>query len=531
MKIAFQRLRKIKGLFDRNKSLGIIAAFIFISLSAQSQSGHYFNPITGYNRFMTGLGIPVKDSFNFLSGDTAIFYMGRDSVLYYKYKGYHKKVGSGSASGTDSASYHTSTASADSSTIILGKPSGDISNFVFDGNIAGGSGGGSGWGLTGNSSTVDGTNFIGTTDNIPFNIRVNNEKAGRIDVSTAGNTFFGYQSGNVNSGNNYNTGIGYQALFSNTTGVNNTANGYQALFSNTTGVNNTANGYQALFSNTTANSNTANGYQALFSNTEGFSNTAIGGSALYSNTTGVYNTAIGKSVLISNTTGLYNTAIGHEAMLLNTTGNANTANGYQTLTSNTTGNYNTASGLNALYHNTTGGSNTASGYRALYSNSIGGNNVGTGYYSGTYELGSNSYYVNNIDQSTTANDKAYSLLYGQFSGTALSLTGQQLTVNGALNVNGATILKAGTATAGTAPQKFTSGVNLTTPENGAVEYDGTNYWVTSGGIRYLLSRSTTGTAAPITTPAAVGLEFIDTVNKKIYKSTGTTSSSDWTILN
>jgi hypothetical protein len=92
-------------------------------------------------------------------------------------------------------------------------------------------------------------------------------------------------------------------------------------------------------------------------------------------------------------------------------------------------------------------------------------------------------------------------------------------------------LQAGTATAGTAPLKLTSGVNLTTPENGAVEYDGANYWVTSGGIRYLLSRSTTGTAAPTTTPAAVGLEFIDTTNKKIYKSTGTASSADWTILN
>ena len=38
------------------------------------------------------------------------------------------------------------------------------------------------WGLLGNASSVDGTNFIGTTDNLPFNIRVNNQKAGRIDA-------------------------------------------------------------------------------------------------------------------------------------------------------------------------------------------------------------------------------------------------------------------------------------------------------------------------------------------------------------
>lgn len=51
-------------------------------------------------------------------------------------------------------------------------------------------GGGSGWGLAGNAGTVDGTNFIGTTDNVPFNIRVNNLKAGRID-EVLFNAFYG----------------------------------------------------------------------------------------------------------------------------------------------------------------------------------------------------------------------------------------------------------------------------------------------------------------------------------------------------
>jgi hypothetical protein len=44
-------------------------------------------------------------------------------------------------------------------------------------------------------------------------------------------------------------------------------------------------------------------------------------------------------------------------------------------------------------------------------------------------------------------------------------------------------LKAGTATAGTAPIKLTSGTNLTTPENGTLEYDGTNLYFTTGGVR------------------------------------------------
>lgn len=49
-------------------------------------------------------------------------------------------------------------------------------------------------------------------------------------------------------------------------------------------------------------------------------------------------------------------------------------------------------------------------------------------------------------------------------------------------------IKAGTATAGTAPIKLTTGVNLTTPEAGAVEYDGTNlYFTDSGGTRRTLA--------------------------------------------
>ena len=77
------------------------------------------------------------------------------------------------------------------------------------------------WGLLGNASTVDGTNFIGTTDNIPLSIRVNNQKAGRIGI--VGETYLGYQSGNsVTSGQN-NTFLGYQAGSANTNAWSNSA--------------------------------------------------------------------------------------------------------------------------------------------------------------------------------------------------------------------------------------------------------------------------------------------------------------------
>jgi hypothetical protein len=46
---------------------------------------------------------------------------------------------------------------------------------------------------------------------------------------------------------------------------------------------------------------------------------------------------------------------------------------------------------------------------------------------------------------------------------------------------------AGTATANTAPLKFTSGTNLTTPEAGAMEYDGSNLYFTTGSVRESIS--------------------------------------------
>ncbi|HVT84801.1 MAG TPA: hypothetical protein VHD35_06345 [Chitinophagaceae bacterium] len=49
-------------------------------------------------------------------------------------------------------------------------------------------------------------------------------------------------------------------------------------------------------------------------------------------------------------------------------------------------------------------------------------------------------------------------------------------------------LAAGTSTAGTAPLKFTAGTNLTTPEDGAIEYNGTHFYATIGSIRYQLDQ-------------------------------------------
>lgn len=52
---------------------------------------------------------------------------------------------------------------------------------------------------------------------------------------------------------------------------------------------------------------------------------------------------------------------------------------------------------------------------------------------------------------------------------------------------------ASTGAAKTAPLKLKAGTNLATPENGAVEYDGSNYYVTANGTRYTLAKTLTGT--------------------------------------
>ena len=49
-------------------------------------------------------------------------------------------------------------------------------------------------------------------------------------------------------------------------------------------------------------------------------------------------------------------------------------------------------------------------------------------------------------------------------------------------------IAAGSATAGTAPLKLTSGTLMSTPEAGAIEFDGTHYYVTIGTTRYQLDQ-------------------------------------------
>lgn len=190
-----------------------------------------------------------------------------------------------------------------------------------------------GWELTGNAGTVNGTNFLGTTDNQALDIRTNNvihtrfTTDGKIEVLNTGNSvYIGENSGTAdpmtvdkenvfvgsNSGENvttgatssfhgkYSVGIGFNALNDLTIGNRNIGIGWGAAESLTTGRQNTVIGSSALANGIDPDYNVAIGYDAS-KNIEGDSNTAIGWRAL----AGANNPVLG--------TGRDNTAVGEGA--------------------------------------------------------------------------------------------------------------------------------------------------------------------------------------------------------------------------
>ncbi|MFN0255639.1 beta strand repeat-containing protein [Pedobacter ureilyticus] len=176
------------------------------------------------------------------------------------------------------------------------------------------------WHITGNVGTTA-ANFLGTTDDVPLNFKIDNTVAG--NVSKTG-TSFGYKA-NTGTGD-HNTAFGLEALSLVTTGLNNTAMGAQALRVNT-GSANTAFGNEALVSNTTGGANVAVGNYAMRMSTTGTGNTALGNSAMSQNTQGALNVAIGGNALLRNTTGFDNVALGTGSLQTNTTGYRNVAIG------------------------------------------------------------------------------------------------------------------------------------------------------------------------------------------------------------
>ncbi|MGI9158658.1 MAG: hypothetical protein ACR2K1_02780, partial [Saprospiraceae bacterium] len=92
---------------------------------------------------------------------------------------------------------------------------------------------------------------------------------------------------------------------------------------------------------------------------------------------------------------------------------------------------------------------------------------------------------------TNANTNAAYTLTG---GARLTVLGNGNVGIGTTTPTAALHLKAGTATANSAPLKFTSGTNLTTAEAGAMEYNGTNLLFTPSTVRHTVNHGLTGSA-------------------------------------
>jgi len=160
------------------------------------------------------------------------------------------------------------------------------------------------WSTNGNSGTSSSSNFIGTTDNQPLSLRVNNEPAGTIDQIND-NVFLGHK---INAGSfealpgNENVAIGNRSLFydvddaTSAGGFRNVAVGIEAMYENIIGYDNVALGYHALHHNvggsniaigsfagqwTSGSSNTLIGYNAG-------NNSAAGGSTSLNTVVGAY---------------------------------------------------------------------------------------------------------------------------------------------------------------------------------------------------------------------------------------------------
>lgn len=178
----------------------------------------------------------------------------------------------------------------------------------------------SGWNLIGNSGTVAGKNFIGTTDNADVVFKRWDTPAGLLSSIDTYNTSFGVNSYKGTPRGTYagrwNTAIGYNSLHGdesgNVMGHDNVAVGSNSLSKNQGG-RNTAIGSEALKNNIKGQNNSTIGFQSLIRNDSGNYNTAIGNLALSMNSSGSSNTAIGYSSGPNSSNLLNTTAIGNGA--------------------------------------------------------------------------------------------------------------------------------------------------------------------------------------------------------------------------
>jgi len=165
--------------------------------------------------------------------------------------------------------------------------------------------------------------------------------------------------------------------------------------------------------------------------------------------------------------------------------------------SNFLGYYTGYTATNAAYSNFLG-------YRAGHSALNASYSVLIGYQAGyepnsSIHIGSNNIIIGtniSLPNGTTNSMNLGGVIFG--SGLCATISGNPSVIPssngkigiGIVNPTACLQLPAGTATAGTSPLKLTAGINLTTPEAGAIEFNGSHLFFTSsnGGTRYQLDQ-------------------------------------------
>jgi hypothetical protein len=283
------------------------------------------------------------------------------------------------------------------------------------------------------------------------------------------------------------------------------------LSTNISSSNNTAVGYAAL-QLSTSSGNTSIGVNSLSTLVSGINNTHVGlGAGLYIK--GSTNTGVGFSSQLAHVTltkagAIENSSLGAESLFSITTGIGNSNVGAASLKNTTSGGGNVGIGKNAGFSNTTGSNNIFIGLQTMQNN-LGSSNIAIGYQAGIYETAaSDSFYLHNgVGQTTVADGKTRSLLYGNFSA---ALANQLLTVNGGfrvqtsemstdsalrvstLGIRATTIASIGTAasalvdidasTTSRSSLRIRSGVSPTNPNDGDIWFDGTDIKMRISGI-------------------------------------------------
>jgi hypothetical protein len=324
----------------------------------------------------------------------------------------------------------------------------------------------------------------------------NNDGSSLLDMRVDSTSMYMGAGAGANSQGlaNFNIALGRQALAANTTGAYNFAGCSFCLVNNTTGTNNLAIG---------------GGGAALRSNTTGSFNTAIGTDALALNTVGSNNVAIGKNPMKFNVDGINNVAIGGGALSYNVNGSNNVAVGGAALAASlslTSTSQNVAVGVFCAQQQPIGINNVFMGYRTNFSTPAGDNNIvigATSYVSGTSNTIVLGQGIANVTQNNVVvlgrTDQNVLLGTSSFAdnGARLQVTGSQTTsanlgVGGITSMTAKVHIAASDGSAGAAPIKLTAGTVLTTPENGAVEFDGTDLYLTENTSRYKLAKTIGG---------------------------------------